>query len=539
VKNVGPVLRPQEAISPDSPPPQRLAHHQLRARRFSRDGMTWLSAAPGLVLAAFVLTQLAHLTGQRIGPSLDEGIYITAGLRTMSGQALTDGYMTWFAGSLLWPLSGAAGYSAAGLTGARIVALSYVVVGLAGVLQATATLFGARARLWAAVFVCGWGAVLGVSRIAEYDALAVAGLGLTMWALTNFVRSDHRGWLVLGAVTFGVAVVGKYAAAFVVLSLVGFVVLARERQWPHDLLVFGACLSAVLLAYFLPFREQLAVMPGWRIANNPSFGATTATIAYTLAWHAAIPTALVAIGGAFAWRRDRAVGLVLAASALVFPAYHLFAGNTVGASKHVVLGLLPAVPLIGLALSRLASTPRRTGPVLAGLLAFTAFGWQQAATAERSWPDVRPAADYLASHMEDGQLVLNNGSWPYILSLHGSGVLSDLSLHYDNYRLLNEPLPRDLCDADWYVDQQGYNDWEGDVRSTLHACDGFELVHSSESLVTNLGADLRWVTYGVRSDVWRNSAAAGAADATVRDGSDHRTQATPPATALADVEESR
>ncbi len=47
------------------------------------------------------------------GPFLDEGIYVAAGLRTLQGHGISDNYLSWFSGSLMWPVIAALGWKAA------------------------------------------------------------------------------------------------------------------------------------------------------------------------------------------------------------------------------------------------------------------------------------------------------------------------------------------------------------------------------------------------------------------------------------------
>ncbi|NIV38315.1 MAG: hypothetical protein GWN58_55520, partial [Anaerolineae bacterium] len=54
-----------------------------------------------LVLGLWFLFCLATLDYN--GPFFDEGIYATAGQRTLEGHGYTDGYLRWFYGTLLWP----------------------------------------------------------------------------------------------------------------------------------------------------------------------------------------------------------------------------------------------------------------------------------------------------------------------------------------------------------------------------------------------------------------------------------------------------
>lgn len=473
---------------------------QARARLTHRVDELAVWGAIGL----FVVAQATRLAVQASGPSMDEGIYLTAGLRTLQGHGVADGYLTWFAGSLLWPVVGSIGHMAGGLPGARLVALALVTLGLLGALQATANLYGRRARRWAALLLLGWGAALGVGRLAEYDAVAIAGIGLCVWALTHFARRDHRLWLVASAVALFVGIIGKYAAAFCLPCVVWLLLALRgHRRWA-DLTMFLFVLGGLLLAYFLPFRWQLAAFPAWRIENNPDFGATLATNVTTLAYHSAVPTALALVGLVAAWRWDRRVATPLFASTLLFPAYHVLAGNTVGAHKHVVLGMLLAVPLIGFALDRLVRRRVGTAVAVMVLAAFAAVGWWQSILIERYWPDVRPTVAYLRAHVEPGDLIANNGSWAYTLGLYSHGSLERPSDHRDVYSVANEPLPRPLCEFDWFVDQNNHNDWPDSVTDRIRSCGTFELVHSTQEPITQLGADLRPVTYGVRTDVWSN-----------------------------------
>ncbi len=75
-----------------------------------------------LALALFFAAQAAIVLGRPTGPFLDESIYIVAGRRTLEGHAQADAYLTWFAGSLIWPILAGAANALAGLEGARLLA---------------------------------------------------------------------------------------------------------------------------------------------------------------------------------------------------------------------------------------------------------------------------------------------------------------------------------------------------------------------------------------------------------------------------------
>ena len=126
------------------------------------------------IVGAWALVCLATLDFN--GPFMDEGIYITAGLRTLEGHGLTDGYLGWFAGSLLWPALAGLGNKVGGLLGARAVALALATFAFACLVLASRNLFGAGAAFWTAVAFAASGPVMAVARLAVYDAAALTGI---------------------------------------------------------------------------------------------------------------------------------------------------------------------------------------------------------------------------------------------------------------------------------------------------------------------------------------------------------------------------
>ena len=82
--------------------------------------LTWLIV--GLVFLFGLLTLNYN------GPFFDEAIYITAGQRTLEGFGYSDGYITWFAGSLLWPAL--AGLLVGPLVGLVMFIGSWFVIGI-------------------------------------------------------------------------------------------------------------------------------------------------------------------------------------------------------------------------------------------------------------------------------------------------------------------------------------------------------------------------------------------------------------------------
>lgn len=462
---------------------------------------TWVTWG---ALAVFVAVQVALITQERTGPFIDEGIYVVAGLRTLQGEGLNDAYLAWFAGSLAWPTLAGLGYHLAGLVGVRLIALACVTAGVAGTLQATATLYGRQARMWAALALLPWGPLLALGHLGVYDALAVTGIGCSLWAVTQLADREHRRWLLTTVAFLLLAILAKYPAAFLAPFIVGLLIALRGRRSMIDVVLLTLASGGALLAFFLPLREQLSEFVAWRVVNDPSFDTSAAAVTLTVVLSIAAPV-VVAFAGATIAPRTR-VAVPLLAGALLFPAYHVLRANSVGATKHVVFGVLLITPLIGLALSRTARRP--VGAVLTGLAltAWAVTGGIHLDLLDRGWADVRPVRAYLEEHMKPGDVLLAPTSWPYAASLYAKGVLTSPWDVYDVYRVDNGELRRPICEVEWFLEEEFGLSWNEDVRSALDECESFRPVFRAASPVTNIGNELDFVSYSVTTTVWKNTA---------------------------------
>ncbi|MCJ7738423.1 MAG: glycosyltransferase family 39 protein, partial [Anaerolineae bacterium] len=317
-----------------------------------------------LFVGAWLVSVL--LTLNYNGPFFDEGIYITAGERTFEGHGLSDGYLNWFAGSLAWPVLAAVGYKFGGLVGARTVALILAAVALLGVGYTARNLFGPAAGLWTVVALGLNGSFVSLARLAVYDVLALACIGVTLGAVSQLATSDNRGWLVLATLSLVGAAFAKYPAVLMVVPICLLLLTIRHKRAVMDIGLLGTATAALGLAFFLPVREQLAGLPSWRLANSPSFGTGPSTIAFTLLFYSVVPLVLGGISWILA-RRQKALAGVMFLTLLMWPVYHLVTQDPVGANKHVVFGFLVAYPLIGYGLSVIWEK-RHFWPVVLGVV---------------------------------------------------------------------------------------------------------------------------------------------------------------------------
>ena len=479
---------------------------------------TPVSAAWG-VTSLMALFQVIYILSAPTGPFIDEGIYVTAGLRTLQGLGVSDNYLTWFAGSLLWPVLAALAYLAGGLIGVRLLALLCTTLAVCATIQATRNLFGDRAALWTALALAVNGPLLALAHFGVYDQLSLLGLGVSFWAATELVRRDDRLWLVLAALAGAFAVLGKYPMILSLAPILALIWLLRGAKRRTDLLLFGYILAAVLIIYYLPLRDKLSQFPAWRVENSPSFGATPLTVAFSLAVYSAIPIALTVIGWLAAWPlRKRRLATILLGALFLWPGYHMLTQNSVGDTKHIVAGFIFAYPLIGLGLAhlwswrgpmqlrlRLGVSPRwgRTAAMI--IFACVALaGLLQSANLDRSWPDYRPVNAYLAAHVHAGDQLLVSSAWPVTMDLYARGDLTSPWEVYDEYRVQHSTQPLDLCRFDWFVDESPGYGWSDATRAQIEACGTFRQVYQTTTIVTNIGSQSDFVTYPVQITVWRN-----------------------------------
>lgn len=461
-----------------------------------------LTLAPWIALSLFLVAEIVVSALQINGPFLDEGIYVTAGLRTLQGHGISDDYLSWFSGSLMWPVIAGIGWKLAGLAGARAAAAICVTIGLAAALKASGNLFGTRVRAAAALAAVSSGPVIALAHLAVYDTLAVAAAGASFWALTEFFQRDDRAWLCAAALLYALAGLAKYPVLmFIGPPLVGLTLAVRGRRARMDLGLFGFIAGAVLLIYFLADRTQLTAFEGFRTQDNPTFNVTRTQILYAQLYLTAVPL-ILAVTGAFLCTRRR-VALALLTGVIGAPVYHLMTGNPSGDQKHVVFGLLFLLPLIGVTLSH-ALRRRRALLAVPALVLLAVFALVQVVRIDEGWPDLRPSAAVLVRDVRPGERILASSAWveaAYLYEQHRINSPYDL---YDVSRVAHIAGGVDVCSFQWFVEVPGGEPWPASIRSAMQRCGTFKEVYSSSAVVTGLGSNLRFVTYRAPIEIWKN-----------------------------------
>jgi 4-amino-4-deoxy-L-arabinose transferase-like glycosyltransferase len=441
------------------------------------------------------------------GPFFDEGIYVTAGLRTLERAQYRDGFLTWFAGSLAWPVLAGIGYQIGGLMGTRVVAVLLGTLTLLAFSRATRNLFDEKVGFWATLAFALNGPFIALARLGVYDILALTGIAFAFWGITELQRQDHRVWLILTVLTYVLAIFAKYPIGLMVIPLLGTLYFVRRQKANTDIMIFLFTAGALGLTFFLPAREQIGSFFNWRLQNRPEFGVPLSVIGFALLYLNAAPF-LLAVWGWLRAAGRRDWGVLALLSLGIWPTYHLLTGDPVGPNKHVVFGFLFVYPLIGVALSNLWDSEKRSelrkAATIVLVIGLAGLGLLQVNQADHGWPDLRPPAGVLLSLVEPGDQLLINESWPFTMYLYAADRIDSPWDVYDTYRITHEEETPDLCDYDWIVDVRGSYRWPQEIQEKLEQCETYQPIYDHTSLVINLGEDFNYVRYPINTVIWEN-----------------------------------
>ncbi|GCE30057.1 hypothetical protein KDA_55410 [Dictyobacter alpinus] len=455
-----------------------------------------------LFLFLFALIQGIIIYAQKTGPFYDEAIYATAGLRTLDGKGVTDGYLVWFAGSLLWPVLSGIGYTLHGLLGIRAIAAILTCFTVLFSYLTAKNLFGVRAAFFSVVLFVFSGPLLALAHLGVYDVPALTFTSISLWAMTRF-KSDHRLWLSISAISLAIATIAKYPIALMMLPILGILITFRKQKSVTDICLFLFIFIAVFLAFFLSFQYQVGSWLLWSSRNKPTFGSSEATIIAAQLYLGLLPLSIALLGFFVAPRKKEALILLLAG--LIWPAYHILSRNPVSDNKHVIFGFLFLYPLMGLFCAYLWQKKwfgKPLATVLCMLLAIV--GAAGLYILDFAWPDVRQPATYLSTHSQMGDQFLIDNAWPYTMYLYADNKTKDPWAVYDNYRINNKENSENICDYTWYVDEKGSYSWSDALRKQIKACHTFIPVYHTSSSAIQLGPDLQYKRYTITTTIYKN-----------------------------------
>jgi hypothetical protein len=379
------------------------------------------------MLAAFISIQLIIILVAANGPFLDEAIYATAGRRVLEGFAFSRESADWYY------------------------------------------------REW----------FLGSPFVAVYDALAMTFTALAFFAVVRYLDDSRRQWLLLASLAVALATITKYGYALAIFPLLGIAVSgSSSRQAISRAVSVLAPAALVLLAYsYVTFGAPYPPALQEYAAHDRPFGRAVLLHRHLL-W-LLLPGAFTVYGAVLMRRRGKTwLAFVLLGSLFLAPAYHIWSLQYVSAYKHVVIGLLFAAPLAGLALERLWAGWRRTLRYLLPL-AVLLEGAGQWYVQEHSWPDARSAAAYLVENYDSGDMFVSEQAWIYRMYLYWDGKIEDPLMLWDGWYVDNRA--PDLCQSVWLVGEQGGTFPEGDRMVQAAKSCGHELMFEDRSFTVSLG----------------------------------------------------
>ncbi|BCL77968.1 glycosyltransferase family 39 protein [Ktedonobacteria bacterium brp13] len=474
----------------------------LTQQQSVKDSSKAYRIASYLVLLIFAICQLTVIFLQKTGPFYDEGIYVTAGLRSWQGKGVADGYLVWFAGSLLWPMMAGLGYLIHGLVAVRIIAFLLAFVTVCMLYLTTNNLFGPKVACFTVIAFTINGPFMALAHLGVYDSPALAFTSISFWCITQ-LKKDHRIWLCLSAISLAIAMIAKYPIGLMILPILGMLISIRKKKSIIDISLFLFIFVAAFFAFFLPVQFQVGDWLFWSIRNKPTFGATESTIIAAQLYLGLIPFIIAILGFLVAPRKKQAIVLLLAG--LIWPAYHILSKNPVSDNKHVVFGFLFTYPLIGLFLSCLWQKKWFGKPLISLICVILVLvGAVQLYILDYAWPDVRQPAMYLVQNARPGDLYLINDAWPYTMYLYAQNKLSDPWQVYDNSRIANHENKTSICKYTWYVDEKGSYPWSDSFLNQIKACHAFIPVYHATSTAFGLGSNLEYVQYQVTTTIYEN-----------------------------------
>ena len=363
----------------------------------------------------------------------DEALYLWTGHLEWThweyGTPIPD-FATYFSGApVVYPPLAALADSLAGLAGARILSLVFML-GATALLYTTANrLFSSRqAALFACALFAGLGPTADLGAFATYDAMAIFLLAL---ATSLAIRATGRAGellLICAALSMALADSTKYASLLwnpVVIALAGLAAPGGIWRGATRAFRLTCYLAAVLLpALFAlggsPYIRGISFTTLDRYASGNAVSA--AAILANSAYWAGLLVFLALVGvvaagsapssGPGYLRRPRLTAAVLAAAAVLAPLHQAQIHTLTSLYKHVVFGCWFGAAAAGVALAKARSVNEAKGWRIgvAAVVFVGILGVGQASNMFAFWPDTArlTAAVRQALPTASGQLLAAN-----------------------------------------------------------------------------------------------------------------------------------
>lgn len=402
----------------------------------------------------------------------DEALYLYAGRQIMTslrgGPPVENPFASYLSGNpYFYPLLGSVFDAWGGVEAARLISLVTMMGTTVCVYWITNDLFGRTSAVFGSATFAFQGTVLFLSRLATYDASCLLLLAIS----TALAVRVGRARMPFGALGLGplliLAALTKYAALLWLPSVLALLVwqVLQQRGWRQMVIRVGLTLVSLATSAYL----ALALLDGsflqglYSTTLNRQSGAASSAPSATLRIEltrqvmifGGIELALGLLGLLLVHRHQRVLAFILAGSAFLAPAYHIYHGEPVSLYKHVAYALFFVAPLAGYALARMCNLMLDagfSGRWLRGLVicgVILALGLQQAQWQFHQWSNsegmtaalrtvVRPAGGhYFAEDIEVARYYLEDVTYewqwigPYYFQYKGkvSSIYSGLNTY--------------------------------------------------------------------------------------------------------------
>ncbi|MFS4092674.1 hypothetical protein [Streptomyces sp. AF1A] len=253
-----------------------------------------------------------------------------------------------------------------GLAGARTLSLAWALGATALLFGATRLLFNARAALAAAAMYSVLEPTVFTGRYASWHSLSLFLLAAALWLLARTRQSSPAAVLV-AAPFAALAPFAAYSAALYLPTLAVLAVLTAYRFRAAGALLRGALFAVATGALCFVGVRLVGTPSGWNAHGTDSAfdllrkSAEWGGVVVVVALIGAVGYVRRARMGEMPWAegsapgaiRRSALGLTMCATALLAPLYQAWLGNGSSLHIHVGFGLLFAVPMAGLGISRM------------------------------------------------------------------------------------------------------------------------------------------------------------------------------------------
>ncbi|HEX9039053.1 MAG TPA: glycosyltransferase family 39 protein [Ktedonobacterales bacterium] len=345
---------------PDESLVRALRREMFPRRSLGSRALALFSQPDVILMSLFVLAQVALLSVYDWnGQQPAEATALAQGSSVARGGApgATFSGLSHLTGAPIWPVFASAA-ALAGLTGARVLAILCVAGAGVATARAARNLYGRAAGVFTAALLALSGPLIFIAHLATADHVALLGVAVSFWAITQASETRRNEWLLVAAAAFFIAVTAQFAALPLIIPL-GLVALALRARPAYTIFsITGLVVVTILVSRFAPPPVSV-----FAIIFHRGVGSLSTSVFVSAAGLQLVALGVVAWGAAIAgWIATREQGRLAAAlftGLLLIPVSLALQGGALDTGPRIVPSLLFGAPLMGQAFATLWLGPER------------------------------------------------------------------------------------------------------------------------------------------------------------------------------------